>query len=329
MHSKRARDYKSVCIDLGGTNMRMALVGTGGEILRRARFPTQADRGWIDIVKRMAHGVRELLASEGTESCAGVGVGVPGALLHKEGVVIESPNLPGWHNVPLRRLFQDRLGCPVVVENDADAAALGEGCYGAAKGIRNYLGITLGTGVGGGLVLDGKLWRGPEASAGEVGHFPVEPAGFPCGCGSHGCLETVASATGIVRMAVDAVEAGQETEIRRLSGNSISNIDAEMVSCAARQNDAVAKGIFHRMAVALAMVLAGIVNLLQLEAVIIGGGVSASWDCFGDVLRKEMQKRLFSGPPRNVRLLLAELGDDAGILGMARRVFEDAGVTSR
>ncbi|MBW2308149.1 MAG: ROK family protein [Deltaproteobacteria bacterium] len=320
---RRARVDKSVCIDLGGTNMRIALVGAGGEILRRARFVTHADRGWRDIVERMARGVKELVATEGTESCTGVGVGVPGALLHKEGVVIDSPNLPGWHKVPLRRFLRDRLHCPVVVENDADAAALGEGCYGAARGIRNYLGITLGTGVGGGLVLDGKLWRGPEATAGEVGHFPVETAGFPCGCGSHGCLETVASATGIVRM---ALEAGRDTEIRRLSGDSVANIDAEVVSRAARQGDRVAQGIFHRMAVTLAMVLAGIVNLLQLEALIIGGGVAASWDCFGDTLRQEMQKRLFSGPPRDVRILQAELGDDAGILGMARRVFEETGV---
>jgi glucokinase len=313
----------SVGVDLGGTNIRMALVGVGGTILRRHRFPTQADRGWKDVVLRTAQCIQELLAHGRQGPFAGVGIGAPGAVLYKEGVVIESPNLPDWHYVPLRRLLQERLSCPVMVENDADAIALGEGGYGAARGIRNYLVITLGTGVGGGLVLDGKLWRGPHASAAEVGHFPVEPMGYPCGCGSRGCLETVASATAIVRMAIEAMESGRDTEIHRLSGGSIDNVDAEMVSRAARQGDEVAQSIFNSVAVALGMVLAGIVNLLHLEAIIIGGGVSASWDCFGEKLQKEMQKRLFPGPARKVKILLAQLGDDAGILGMARRVFEE------
>lgn len=325
---EETQSSQSVGIDLGGTNIRMALVGVGGTILGRYRFPTQADRGWKDVVLRTARGVQELLAHGGRGPFAGVGIGAPGAVLYKEGVVIESPNLPDWHYVPLRTLLQEHLGCPVMVENDADAIALGEGGYGAARGIGNYLVITLGTGVGGGLVLGGKLWRGLQASAAEVGHFPVEPMGYPCGCGGSGCLETVASATAIARMAIEAMESGRDTEIRRLSGDNIDNVDAEMVSRAARQGDEVAQGIFNRMAVALGMVLAGIVNLLHLEAIIIGGGVSASWDCFGEKLQKEMQKRLFPGPARKVKVLLAQLGDDAGILGMARRVFEEMGIPS-
>lgn len=301
-------------IDLGGTNCRGALVCRGGELLASRRMETRIVEGLEPFLDRLTGFCRDLLAAarEHGGGARALGLGVPGVI--SGGVVRNSPNLAPLDGVDLAALLRERLALPVTIANDANAIAWGEALYGAAQDFASFLTVTLGTGVGGALVLKRHLWEGASGAAGEVGHMMVEPHGRPCGCGSRGCLEQYASATGIVVSAQEALATGAGG---LLVGVAEKELTSSRVAAAARAGDRVALAAFEEAGCRLGQVLAGVVNLLNLDAVVITGGASESFDLMRPALESELAARAFSLPVARLAVVRGACGDDAGILGAA------------
>ncbi len=296
--------------DLGGRNLRLAVLDDRLTIQARFRRPT-GDRSVEGVLRYLEEGVERLVRSVGGR-VAGLGLGFPGLVDPREGRVVAAPNFPGWEDVPLGTLLEGRLGMLVHVENDVNAIAVGEHRMGAARGLRDVLVLTLGTGVGGGLVLGGRLRRGPDGTAGEVGHIPVFPAGRRCTCGAQGCLETYASAT--------AVEAACRKVRPDLPGGS-------EFARAARAGDAGLGRIFALAGRAVGIAAAGLVNVLNLEMLVVGGGLAGAWDLMEPAVRRELDRRAFGLPARRLRIRPWALGDDAGPVGSVVLVRERAGAS--
>jgi glucokinase len=304
---------ESVClgVDVGGTNLRCALVSSGGAVLARESLATDIASGREPFLERLIGlltRVRRSAEGEGKRVVA-AGLGVPG-LLSNDGILRSSVNLVPLEGLNLGRFVAEGLGLPAAALNDANASAVGEQCFGAGRPFASSLTVTLGTGVGSGLILDGKLWTGIDGVAGEFGHLTVEPNGRRCGCGNSGCLEQYASATAIAALASSlGVGAGR------------GKVDAALVAALAREGDPKARAIFVQAGAYLGIAAAGVVNLLNLEAIILGGGVAESFDLLEPALLKEISERAFPTPGGRVRVLKGELGDDAGVLGAAATAF--------
>ena len=271
-------DKLLVGIDLGGTNIKGAVVTQEGRVLNRSRCETLADEGPDAVIGRIAGLVEKLAEDAGlsTSDLLVVGIGAPGPLSTKTGTVIEAPNLPGWINVPLRDILQEHLGVKVFVENDANAAAWGEKWVGAGRDVSSLICLTLGTGIGGGIVIDGKLLHGVDDAAGELGHMTIVPDGPLCGCGNHGCLETLASAPATARRARESIKAGGESALTQMCGGDLSKITAEMVNKAADSGDELAAEVMRGTAEYLGIAIASLVNLLNPEMVVLSGGMIAA-----------------------------------------------------
>lgn len=304
-----------IAIDVGGTNLRFALVDGYGAILEKERYPTEIHLGRENFLDRLFNGISELRkrgSAIGRETRA-VGMGIPG-LIAGSGLVLSSVNLDPIVGLNVQEMVAQTTGLPAVAVNDANAAAYGEIRYGAGKSFGSFILLTLGTGVGSGLILDGKLWTGADGVAAEFGHATVEPDGILCSCGNRGCLEQYASASALVRAALHALERGEQWA---LAGRPPASITAEMVASAAHQGDSYARSLFETAGRYLGIAGATIVNLLNLEAIILAGGVAASFDLLAEPMRKEIRNRAFEVPATRVRIVRGELGDDAGILGAA------------
>jgi glucokinase len=305
--------------DLGGTNLRSATVDENGRIHFRLKQNTpQADEAEA-IVRALVIAVREGKAqSEALGShLSAVSVVVPGSVNVEKGVVVKAPNLPCLNGFHLTEALSSELNLPAIIENDANAAAVGEMWQGAGKGQRTIVCVTLGTGVGGGIILDGKLWRGVNDSAAEIGHMCVDPfGGVACQCGSRGCLEVYASATAIVRM---AREAGPRHPNSRLI--SQEKLTAEKIYWAGMKGDELALEAFRRMGVFLGIGLANLINILNPEMIVIGGGVVSAWELFAQHMQREIAERAFPVPAMEVKVVPGECGDDAGLLGAAHQAF--------
>ena len=303
-------------IDLGGTFIKAAIVDARGRILARMKKPTDASTGKEKVADHVLSVIRALrVISAPLGGFSAVGMGIPGVIDFRRGVVATSPNLPGWENLPVREMLSRRIKAPLYLENDANAAALGEKWMGAARDVRDFCFITLGTGVGGGLVLDGKIWHGADGMAGEVGHMTIDPKGPPCGCGNRGCLEMYASTKALQRMIRQALSSGKKS--RFFSGIHGKEISGEAIHQAAKGGDRVSREAFARMGSALGIGVASLINLLNLEKVVFGGGLAAAWKFFSPALRGEVRSRAFAAPARRVRIVRASAGEDAGVLGAA------------
>jgi glucokinase len=315
----------AVGVDLGGTMIKSLAADDAGRIIAHASRPTEVHAGQERVVRNLAAVVQELTGQlERTDPAAGagmagpVGVGVPGVLDVEKGLVIASPNFPGWEGFPLRDRLEALIGRPVLIENDANAAAVGEQWLGAAVGLKDFLFITIGTGVGGGVILGGRLWRGPGGRAGEFGHVKVvAEGGEHCGCGSRGCLERYANAAALERYVVEASSHGAKSDLQRLAFDRPEAIDPAMIAQAARAGDETARAAYRRFAVYLGMGIASVVNLLDLRHFILGGGVSEAFDLFSPWLRDEVASRIYGVPMDAIQILKARCGNDAGSLGMA------------
>ena len=290
--------HSFIGIDIGGTNLRGALVSSGGEVLQRFRMLSMIHEGREPFLDRLQQGVTALLATADSLGLpvGGVGVGVPG-LIDRHGVVHSSVNMPALEGLGLREQLEKQLRLPVRCANDANLIALGEARYGAGQGLDAMLVITIGTGLGSGLLLNGRLWEGSNGFAAEFGHVTVEPEGFPCPCGNRGCLEQYVSATAL----------------RRLSGG----LDAAELAQLAREGDHDAQQLFCQLGRYLGIAVAGLLNVLNLDGIVIGGGVSASFDLFQVQLEHELRQRTFAQILSGVVVRQAALGDDAGLLGAA------------
>lgn len=330
----------AIGVDLGGTNMRIAAVDSNGKLLEKITTGTQVSRGRDLVIWEMCDAIRGISTKFRTSgSLAGIGIGIPGIIDIQSGMLRESPNLPGWENYPVQQEIEGRLGASVILENDANVAALGENWMGAAAAVDNMCMITLGTGVGGGIVLDGQIWHGMTGMAGELGHITVEPDGVPCGCSSRGCLEQYASATAIKRMAVEAIASGKAPELARAM-NEDPEFSAKVVYQMAIQGDEPAQRIFQTVGRALGIVVAGLINTFNLPIYVIGGGVSSAWDAFSPTMFETAQQRSYvyrntaprekttgvegtqihddALPTRRSTIITrALLGSDAGLIGAA------------
>jgi glucokinase len=304
-------------VDLGGTNLRAANIDREGQIHERAKFQTPKSDDAEDIFNAIEFAVSRCDngAAERGATLSAVSVVVPGSVHRDTGVIVNAPNIAAIVNTRLGEILERRMNLSVSIENDANAAALGEMWRGAARGCRTIVCLTLGTGVGSGVILDGELWRGIDGTAGEIGHTSVDPfGGVQCKCGNIGCLEVCASATAIVRMAREGLPAYPESALREISD---SELTAAAIASAANGGDEFARAVFKRVGVYLGVAAANIVNTLNPEMIVIGGGVSAAFDLFAPTMREEMTKRAFPVPAQRCQIVKAECDDDAGLLGAA------------
>ncbi len=326
-------------VDLGGTNLRIAAIDENGTLLHKTTTGTEVARGRDYVIGEMCDAIRELAARFRELTLLGIGIGVPGIIDLETGMLRESPNLPGWNDYPVRDEIERRLGAKVVLENDANAAALGEKWLGAARDFDDMCMITLGTGVGGGLVLHGRVWHGMRGMAGELGHITIEPDGHACGCGSRGCIEQYASATAVVRMAREAIAAGKAPELARAAQHP-AEFGAKVVYQLAVQGDAPAQQIYARVGRALGIVVGDLVNIFNFPIYVIGGGVASAWEAFSPAMFEEVRQRSFvfaatdpgdlkpsssaaattpgRAPGKKTIITRALLSGDAGLYGAAR-----------
>ena len=300
--------------DVGGTNLRIAAVSRDGSVLRQFSEPTPKDGTAGDAVDAICRVAELCVASDDRrQKPASFGLALAALVNPREGQVLSSPNLPQLDGLELADVLSERLKLKVVIENDATAAAIGEHWLGSSKGVESSVLVTLGTGVGGGLILDGKVYRGIDGTAGEIGHICVEPDGHACGCGSRGCVEQYSSATAIVRIANELLAKGSDSSLR-----SDGHFTSKDVYDAAVSGDALARQAFTIMGRYLGVALAGLVDVLNPELIVIGGGAAGGWQFFIDHVSSEIRSRAFRHPAERVRLVRASLGGTAGILGAAR-----------
>jgi glucokinase len=313
-------------IDVGGTNVRAIVAGLDGKVLGDRIQPSRAHEGLEPTLGSMVEALNAA-AGEAKAQVAelkALGICSAGWVDSEKGIVPAAPQLPGWHNVPLTKVMQERTGVRSWLENDANAAALGEHVFGAGKGVRHLVYITVSTGIGGGIIADGKLYGGAKGSAGEIGHTIIDPAGPLCGCGNYGCLESLASGTAIARRGEEAAAQGESTKLAALKEKG-EPITAQAMAAIAAGGDAVSREIFSEAGRFLGIALANVVNLLSPELILIGGGVAREPQLFLPQAEDTMRALSLSEPLRHVRLGLAELGDLAGPLGMIARLRELTG----
>lgn len=303
-------------VDLGGTKILTALAGMEGHVMAEVKLPTEAGGGQPHVLGQIVRSVEQVLAVAKVtpEQVRGLALGAPGPLDTKLGIIHFAPNLD-WHDVPIRQVLEQRLSIPVLLDNDANLAALGEHVYGAGRGEANMVYITVSTGIGGGLILDGRLYRGFADGAGEIGHMTVLPDGPLCGCGNRGCLEALASGTAIARDARDLAACGRGEQILAAAGGELTNITAITVATAAAAGDTVAASIIAQAVRYLGIGIANIINLLNPSLVVLGGGVMGIGELVWQNLRLEFQARAPEAVKTSARLAAAELGGRAGVMG--------------
>lgn len=301
-------DY-SIGVDLGGTNLRAAAIDRSGNVLAKITASTQLSAGRDAIINDIVTAIQGVKLQVDHGELAGVGVGIPGYIDMATGVVLGSANLPDFSGFPFRDALQERAGIPIILENDANAAALGEQWIGAGRGVKDLVLLTLGTGIGGGIIIDGKILHGFLGMAGEVGHMTVIPDGNPCGCGNYGCLERHASATAIVGMG-------------RALGLGDQSLTAEDVYHLALDGNERAKAVFESMGRALGMALANLVNIFNFPLFLLSGGVLPAWEVFAPSMFEQVRKRSFSFVKTDTKIEKAILGNLAGLIGAAYLPFQ-------
>jgi glucokinase len=313
----------AIAIDLGGTAIKHGIVDDAGAVLDRGSASTPVSLRFDDVASRVAEIIRERAAECERRGAApvGVGVGIPGGVYPDRAVVSQSPNFPEWRDVPFRAALAAATGLPVFLENDANLAALGEQWMGAGRGVDSLLAITLGTGVGGGLILGGEIWSGADGMAGEIGHVTVlgeRPAWLK---GGRSTLEALTNARAIVERGQAAAASGTSPALtRRVAAGE--EITAKTVFLAAEEGDEGAREVFRVTGRYLGIAISGVVNLLNLPLVVVGGGVSPAMKYMEPVVREEIDDRCFRIPAARVKVRRAELGNAAGLLGAARITFQ-------
>ena len=317
--ARRQRRY-FVGVDLGGTKILAAVFDDAGKMLSREKKATKPELGPTGVIDRVEECIHETLAAAALPhtAVAALGIGVPGPIDAKGEVVRVAPNLH-WNNVPLARLLNKRLDIPVTVVNDVQAGTLAVGEYGTGRGLQNFVCMFIGTGLGGGIVLNGQLYRGSTGMAGEVGHMTVIPEDGPkCGCGNRGCLEAVASRSAIVRRIVHEIENGRKSIVKQLCDGDLTRIRSRILSTAYRQGDELVREVIHDVCHYTGIGAAILINAFNPQAVILGGGViEALGDRMLPRITKSAWAHVIAPSPERIRIKDTGLGDDAGILGAA------------
>jgi glucokinase len=313
----------AIGVDLGGTNLRVAAVNENGGLFDHLNLETQVEKGREDVVNRLTGGILELVKRwKDRYQLAGIGVGVPGIINMKEGILVASPNLPGWENFNIRAQIARRLNSPFFLENDANAAALGEKWIGSGRNVKHLCFLTMGTGIGGGLIFDGKIWHGVSGMAAELGHVTLYPEGRLCACGNKGCLEAYAAASAVVKAAQEMLQAGTASqELQRLASSG-KKLTSALVYQLAKEGDGSAQEIYNQVGRALGMAIANFINIFDLDTFVLGGGAVEAWDVFEKSMFEEVARRsyVWRNDPREI--LKSSLGSQAGIFGAAYLAFQ-------
>jgi glucokinase len=301
-------------IDLGGTKILVVIADAAGAVVGDARVATRAAEGPPAVVEQIAACMAEAAGEAGAGAVVAAGISAPGPIDAPAGIITDPPNLPAWHNVPLARMVGDRLRVPAVLENDANCGAVGEHEFGAGRGFRHMLYVTISTGIGGGIIIDGELYVGASGAAGEVGHMPVAASGPVCGAGHPACLEAFASGTAIARRAQELIDAGGLPRTARLAAQH-PPLSAEDVFLAGQQGEAEAAGIIESAGRYLGIGLAGMINAFNPEAIVIGGGLVNMGEAILGPARETARERAFEQPFEDVRIVEWELGERVAALG--------------
>jgi glucokinase len=316
----------AVGIDIGGTNTKFILASEDGKVLISDKKPTPSlvGKGNEKIEKHLVKNLEDFLNNNstkkilsGTSEISGIGIGVAGLVDRKNGSVIQSPNISSINNVPVRRIFEEEFSMPAILENDANAYAYGEKWVGAGKDVENFIVLTLGTGLGCGLIYKGRLYEGPV----EAGHMAIVPSGRYCTCGSYGCLESYASGRAIVDRVISSLEKGTESLLSKCCDGNIYKITPEVVYETALDGDSLSREVFREVGQFLGIGIANLINILGIDAVIIGGGLIGAWDMFIKELTREAHKRAFRLLSADVKILKSTLTQDGGAVGAAGLLF--------
>lgn len=316
-------DKIAVGVDLGGTAIKSGLVNARGKILRDTSVPAEANQGPTHVIQQISRSIHQLIdgSSYKKKEFVGIGVGSPGSVDLDGGTVKYPPNFPGWAVVRLGDALGKEFGLHIEVDNDANAAAVGEAKFGAGVGHKDFIMVTLGTGVGGGLILGGKLFRGPLGGAGELGHMTIDYNGPLCNCGNRGCVEAYVGAKYLVQRAIEKVKGKRNSKILALVKGDTTRIDPKIVSLAAQKGDPIAIEVLAETGKYLGIGLANVVNLLDVRLVIIGGGIARAGKPLFKSVRESVKKHVLKPLSEGLEVLPAKLGNSAGILGAAALVF--------
>ncbi|MFH1856635.1 MAG: ROK family protein [Candidatus Omnitrophota bacterium] len=311
-------------IDIGGTITKIGLVDKQGNVYDKRIFATSDFNSKQKLLKCIVESINEISNRNlnRKERIKGIGIGVPGLVNFNEGLIYNLTNLSGWKNVKITEILKKQTGVPVLVDNDVNVIALGEYMFGAGRGTANMICLTLGTGIGGGLIISGKLYRGSSYSAGEIGHFPINKKGPLCNCGSRGCLERYIGNKYFVKQVIKEIKSNPaKSKILKLAGNSFNKITPEIIAQAAEKGDNLAKAAWEEMAFKLGMVLAGVINIFNPGVIVIGGGMAEAGKVLFEPLKTTIEKFSLKIPCRTVKIRKARLGNEGGIIGAASLFF--------
>ena len=310
----------AIGVDLGGTNIKVGIVSQKGKIIKKTSLKTEAEGGPQKVISQMSKGIKELL-NKNKLKIKGIGIGSPGIVSIKKGTVENPPNLPGWGKVKLAKLIEKKFNFPVYIENDANVAAIGEMILGAGKKYSEFIMITLGTGVGGGIIMNKKIFRGENGVAGEVGHTTIDYKGEQCKCGSIGCIETFVGNNYLIKRVEKELHSHKDSVIWKLIDNDFNNLNPKLIHAAAEENDEYAKSFIIEMGTQLGAALASVSNLLDISTFIIGGGVAGFGASLFDSTQQSLHARVLKTLKDRVKVIPAKLKNDAGIQGASSLVF--------
>jgi len=310
----------AVGVDLGGTNIKIGIVSEKGNLVKHISIKTDADAGPKKVIANIIKGV-ELILEKNKYKIQGIGIGCPGVVSTKKGIVENAPNLPGWKNVKLGPIIKEKFGYKVHLENDANGAAIGELIFGAGKKIDSFIMVTLGTGVGGGIVFNKKIFRGEFGAAGEIGHISIDMNGPKCNCGSTGCIEAYAGNSYLKEQIRSELKNYPDSKVWQLIENDLSKVSPRIIQAAAERKDVYAKFVIERMGKQLGAALASLSNLLDISTFIIGGGVAGFGKPLFESTRLTISERVLLPLRPRVLVIPAKLQNEAGIKGASSLVF--------
>lgn len=313
-------DY-ALAADLGGTQMRAALVDRQGRVSHKRAAPTQAHQGRDDVLRRLVALLQDVASRVPREAIAGVGLALAGPTDPQTGTLYNPPNLPGWDRFSPVPALEEALGLPVYANNDANLAALAEHRYGAGRGSRHMVYMTVSTGIGGGIIIDGRLYTGRRGFAGEIGHMSIDRHGPVCNCGNAGCLEALASGTAVARMARERLARGEASVLRQHQGDGPDSPDARMVAEAARAGDALARAVMEEAATNLGIGIVSLLSIFDPEVIVIGGGMARDLDLLLSAIAAEVERHAMVHLRDLVPVVRSLLGDDVSLIGAGEMVF--------
>ncbi len=328
MKSPGETNLPVVAIDLGGSKIAVGIISDKYQVLAKEHHPTLAEEGVDSVIGRLISAIKQIVASRdmALSQLGGISLAMAGAIDSPRGIITLSPNLSGWRNIPLGDIIRERLGVRIWLINDTNAAALGEHQLGAGRGVDNLICLTVGTGIGGAIIVGGKLYTGVCGSAGEIGHMTIDINGPRCTCGNIGCLETLASGKAVAREAIRRISSGERSSLTEITAGKIESITAKEVAIAAQRGDPVAEDIIDNAATYLGIGMVNLVNIFNPEMIVVGGGMANIGDRLFNPARQVVRERAFPVAAKAVRIVTAELGDNAGLLGAAYFAFKQASV---